>query len=60
MTENDDTNRQELIDTAVRFLKNPKVVPTSAEHKKIFLLKKGIFIDSLLLLSLDRKFIRAI
>lgn len=30
------------IDTAVRFLKNPKVVPTPIENKRLFLTKKGL------------------
>ena len=30
------------IDTAVRFLKNPKVIPTPIENKRFFLAKKGI------------------
>lgn len=35
-------DRQTLIDTAVRFLQNPKVVPTELESKRQFLQKKGL------------------
>lgn len=35
-------DRQTLIDTAVRFLKNPKVIPTPIENKRQFLSKKGL------------------
>jgi hypothetical protein len=35
------SDRQVLIETAVRFLKNPKVLPTSSDNKKMFLSKKG-------------------
>lgn len=35
-------DRQDLIETAVRFLNNPKVIPTPIESKKLFLSKKGL------------------
>lgn len=47
------TNRQELIDTAVRFLRNPKVIPTPIENKKLFLTKKGLT-DSEIVLALKQ------
>lgn len=39
VTSND---RQILIDTAVRFLQNPKVAPTPLDNKRQFLAKKGL------------------
>lgn len=35
-------DRQDLIETAIRFLNNPKVKPTPIESKKLFLSKKGL------------------
>lgn len=41
-TPTDNISRKDLVDTAIRFLQNPKVVPTPLENKRLFLAKKGL------------------
>ncbi|VDK23977.1 unnamed protein product [Anisakis simplex] len=41
-TNNTDANRPEMIDTAVRFMSDPKVQRTSFENQKRFLRSKGV------------------